>query len=361
MTSRHVAVAGTGRMGRDIGLWCLGHGFDVTWLSRDAGRLEAFRGRLARDLRRLADADTPPGKAAFGTVDAPAFAAEPEVLVETTVEDAAVKRALLATLEPALGPRTLIVSNSSSLLPSALHPRCLGAHFFYPIALTGLAEAVVPAGTPPDSRDRLHAWLAALQLTVLAQDERTAFAVNRLLLPLQNECFRLLARGVDPEVVEQATEAVLGTGLLAFMDAVGLDVTAAAVAAYRGRMEPGVAADFAPLAEGLDRLLAGGKQGRKNGDGLRCGASLPWTPRAGAEEASLRDTLAALFRRTCRRAIMAGEVDIAGLNVALSALFGLEYRPDLNPAADESIAARERASGGAFYGDPETPGAGRES
>ena len=361
MTRRHVAVAGTGRMGRDIGLWCLGRGFDVTWLSRDAGRLDAFRGRLARDLRRLADADTPPGQAAFGSVDAPAFVRDPDVLVETTVEEAHTKRAVLAALEPMTGPATLIVSNSSSLLPSTLHPRCLGAHFFYPITLTGFAEAVVPAGAARDARDRLHAWLADLDLTVLAQDEQNAFAVNRLLLPLQNESFRLLARGVDPEAVDQATEAVLGTGLLGWMDSVGLDVTASAVAAYRGRMDPRAAADFAPLAEGLDRLLSLGKQGVKNGDGLRRGAALPWASRAGAAEASLHDTMAALLRRTCRRAIAAGEVDLAGLNVALSALFGVEYRPDADPAADEVIAARELARGGPSYWGPETPGPGRES
>lgn len=361
MTRRHVAVAGTGRMGRDIGLWCLGHGFDVTWLSRDAGRLEAFRGRSVRDLRRLAAADAPPGKAAFGTVDDPGFTHAPDVLVETTVEDGATKRALLVALEPTIGPRTLVVSNSSSLLPSLLHPRCLGAHFFYPIALTGFAEAIVPAGTASTVRDRLHGWLGDLGLTVLAQDEHNAFAVNRLLLPLQNECFRLLVRGVDPEAVDQATSVPLGTGLLGWMDAVGLDVTAAAVAAYRGRMDERGAADLAPLVEGLDRLLSLGKQGRKNGDGLRCGAPLPWAIRADAADEALPDLLSVLFRHACRRAIAAGELDLAGLNVALSALFGVEYRPDADPVVDEAAAAREFALGGPSYWGPDISKTGRES
>ncbi len=361
MSGRHVAVAGTGRMGRDIGLWCLAHGFDVTWLSRDAGRLEAFRARSARDLRRLASGDAAPGNTTFATVADATFSEPPEVLLEAIEEDAAAKHALLADLVPRVGPRTLVLSTSSSLLPSMLHPRCLGAHFFHPIVLTGFVEAVVPTGVEPDAMAQLQAWLGDLGLVVLPQDERTAFSVNRLLLPLQNECFRLLAIGASPDAIEAAVEPVLGTGLLAFMDAVGLDVTASAVAAYRSRMCARDAVDLLALADGLERLLAAGKRGRKNGDGLLCGAPLPWAPMDDAVPADAAHDLGALFRLTCRRAIVLRDLDAAGMQVALTALFGVQYAPGGDTVNDDAIGAARFASTGLSYWRPGTGAEGQDS
>lgn len=354
-----VVVAGTGRMGRDVGLWCLGRGMDVTWVSRDAGRLDALRARLARDLRRLAAGDAPPGEAAFAVAGAGAFARSPDVVLEAIEEDAAAKRALLDALAARAGPGALLLSTSSSLVPSSLHPRCLGAHFFYPVALTGFVEAIVPAVAAPDAVVRLRAWLADLGLAVLAQDERSAFAVNRLLLPLQNECLRMLADGAAPDAVEAAVAPVLGTGLLAWMDAVGLDVVAAAVGAYRARMAADDARDLAALADGLAALVAAGKRGRRNGDGLLCGGPLPWPVRDGALPDDATAAWRALWAAGCRRAIAARELDGAGLQVALSGLFGIQYAAEADPAGD-ALAAAWFARTGLSYWRPGTRGAGQD-
>lgn len=361
MSSRAVWVAGTGRMGRDIGLWCLAHGFDVTWVSRDAARLEAFRSRLARDLRRMASQEPPAGNATFlelAAVDG-TCPPVPDVVVETIQEDPDAKRRLLDVLVAGAGSEALVLSNSSSLLPSSLHPRCLGAHFFYPIALTGFVEAVVPDGALPGDAARLQDFLAALGLATIRQDESRAFAVNRLLLPLQDACFRMLVQGAAAADIDAAVTPFLGTGPLALMDAVGLDVMAAAVSAYRARMEPRAAADLAPLSEVLSRLVASGKLGRKNGDGLLCGSPLPWAGADGGIESGAGELLGVLFRLTCRRAVAARELDAASLNVALAGLFGVQYAPDSTDVHDASVAARMYGLTGLSYWRPVPDGAGQ--
>ena len=48
-----LAIAGTGKMGRDIGLYALAYDVHVTWLSRSPERTQAFADQVRRDVRRL--------------------------------------------------------------------------------------------------------------------------------------------------------------------------------------------------------------------------------------------------------------------------------------------------------------------
>ncbi len=333
-----ILVIGAGRMGRDVGLAFLRSGIDAAFVETDAGRREAAARRLARDVRRLAGEGTPVG--------APSFVAPGEAvpacdaLFEAVDERLETKRRVVADWASSVVSGGLLLSNASSILPSEIDPSCVGMHAFYPAALTGFCEVVVPPGCPSGRRDAVLALARRIGLVPILQDEARAFAVNRLMLPAQDWALRAVAGGADAGAVDAAASGAWpGWEPLAMMDAIGLDVVAASVARYRLRMDPAESAALAALQEGMEVLLAAGKKGARNGDGLRQGTPLPW-PRTGGLPEGLGADLEALFRNACARALASGDLDPAGLSLALPGLFGVPYPPAEGSLLDEE--ARER-------------------
>ena len=316
-------------MGLDSGLFFLRRGWRVTWLSGDPGRRDEFARRIARELRRLEGADPGagrPGAAQVRLLDDPGDLGEngPDLFLEAVREDVVRKRGVFSRIAPLLAARTPLATVSSSIPPGEIHPRCLGAHCFFPLEITRLVEAVIPSDTGDRGAGVLLEILRGVGLHTIVQDPSNAFAVNRLLLPLQAETVRLLRAGWPAAIADSASATpVVPFGQLALMDAIGLDVIAAAVANYRRQMPPGEAQDYAELGESLQVLLAAGKRGRKNRDGFLSGSSLPWAgdapaPGAIAESA---DDFRALAANTCSRAIESGDIDLEDLGLAFSSLF----------------------------------------
>lgn len=357
-----ILMAGTGRMGRDLGLRFLASGLDVAWASRDPARLDALQKRLQRDLRRLAGDGGAPGRASFLAADGTGGDGAPfDALLESVEEDPEAKRAVLAHWRPRLAPGALVLTNASSILPAELGPDVLGFHGFYPATLTGFCEIVLPDGCPTDLRLRTVALAARAGLTPLVQDGAHAFAVNRLLVPSQDWALRQVMAGADPAEVDAAfVKGWPGFEPLAMMDAIGLRVVAAAVARYRERMGARDAAACAALAEGLRALVQAGKTGAREGDGIRQGRPLPW-PRADVPTADLAGDASALFRNTVDRALARGDLDLRGLRLVMLGLFGVQY--DAPSGAGRSAALRDRclaraAGTGLAYWEPLTQASG---
>lgn len=327
---RALLVAGTGRMGREIGAAFLRRGIDVTWRSRDRGRLAPLQRWVARALRHE-PGDSAAATARFLGPDDPLPAVD--LAIETVDESAPAKRGVLSALEARLPAAVPLASNSSSLLPSSLHPRCQGLHFFQPTESARFVEWVVPAAAPDEVRARVRCLLDETGLRPIVQDEARAFALNRLLLPLQAACFRALAAGAPAALVDEAsTSALLPVGQLAIFDGIGLDVVAPAVTNYVTRMPPDEAASLAPLGEGLALLLAAGKRGRKNDDGLLVGGPLPWTTHPEASVPSLRTDFEAILVRTCAGFLARGEIGGDDLRLAWTQLHGAEAAAALDRA-----------------------------
>lgn len=323
-------VLGSGKMGRDIGTYFLARGWSVRWVSRAADRLAPLERQVSRTVRRLARLPSSPrplGAFGFHTADGldrhelPA----PALVIETIEESLTAKRALLASLDGLLPEGAVLASNSSSLLPWQIHPRCLGLHFFYPVQLTGLVELVAAPDHP--GLERTQQWLQAADLDVVVQGERQAFAANRLLLPCQVECLSALQAGAAaPEVDEASRMPLLPGGLLGMMDAVGLDTIAAAVEHYVARMAPGAVDDYQPLQRGLRELAEQGKRGAKSRDGLLVGQPLPWAPRSVGPPArqELAERLQALLLHTCDCFLERGDVQPQELDRIAAAVWGAE-------------------------------------
>lgn len=327
--SKTIVVAGSGKMARDLGLFFLGRGHAVVWLSRDESRLEQLEAWIRKRTRRLASLfpEWTPGEANFFVVGDPDIP-RADVFIESINEEESDKKELLAALDGVIPPEALRFSNSSSILPATIHPSCAGLHFFYPVELTGFVEAVFPDGFDEQDKERILDLLRDSELECVEEGPEAAFAINRLLLPLQNECFRALRAGWDADAVDGATVSdLLPLGQLTLMDNIGLDVVSPAVRNFVSRMDSEGVEELAPLSEGLRELLEMGKRGHKNRDGIRLGQPLPWAATVEAtpdEIARFELLIQALFLNTCQSALETELLTRRDLDLALCSLFGWE-------------------------------------
>jgi 3-hydroxybutyryl-CoA dehydrogenase len=140
-------------------------------------------------------------------------------------------------------------------------------HFFNPAPLMPLVEIVRAERTSDDVFETAFALGSTLGKTPIRCSDTPGFVVNRVLIPLLNDCVRVLDEtGVTPEDLDAGMRHGAGwpMGPCALLDLVGADVHVhASEALYEKLREP----RMAPPAR-LVRMLKAGKLGRKTGEGF---------------------------------------------------------------------------------------------
>ena len=194
-------------------------------------------------------------------------------MVEAAFEDLAVKHELFRALESVVAPDAILASNTSALsvteIASVLErpERAVGMHFFNPAPLMPLVEIVRAERTTDDVFETAFALGATLGKTPIRCNDTPGFVVNRVLIPLLNDCVRVLDEtGVTPEDLDAGMRFGAGwpMGPCALLDLVGADVHVhASEALYEKLREP----RMAPPPR-LVRMLKAGKLGRKTGEGF---------------------------------------------------------------------------------------------
>ncbi|MBD3239729.1 MAG: hypothetical protein GF331_04025 [Chitinivibrionales bacterium] len=338
-----VLLIGSGRMALDIGAYLLGRGRNVAWLSSTPERLPVIERHAAKTMRRLARvAPEEDRKASYrvhalGGEDIPSA----DCVIEATAESLPKKQRDLGAVA-ARCEGALLLSNSSSLLPSRIHPRCVGLHFFYPVSLTGVVELVLPDGS--NARERVERFAAANGLRMVVEDERSAFAANRMLVPLQAECMRALRDGAPAEVVDECSAvAEMAVGQLKLMDTVGIETILTSVKNYARLTGPIDAADVSVLEECL-RELARATRDASSGPSLLSDGVLPWQSSSCSDTSRemLCTRFAAVYANTVLRYEEHGLMRRADLDVIVSAVHGAADSVDelIRRLGPESIRAQ---------------------
>ena len=199
--------------------------------------------------------------------------ADCDVVIEAAYEDLAVKHELFQVLESVVRADTILATNTSALsvteIASVLErpERALGMHFFNPAPLMPLVEIVKAERTADDVFETAFQLGAKLGKTPIRCTDTPGFVVNRVLIPLLNDCVRVLDEaGVTPEDLDAGMKHGAGwpMGPCALLDLVGADVHVhASEALYEKTREP----RMAPPPR-LVRMLQAGKLGRKSGEGF---------------------------------------------------------------------------------------------
>ncbi len=308
MEIRNVTVAGGGVLGSQIALQSAYKGFPVTLWLRSEGSIERTRPKLERlrdiykqtlaalktDSRAfcpgLTDSpDVPEAEldeliarvdAAFDslvltTSDEEAFGGA-DLVIEAIAEVIDEKDAFYTAIKDLLPEHTILCTNSSTLLPSAMAgftgrpDRFLALHFANNIWKQNTAEIMGTAETSADSYQAVVDFAKAIAMVPLElKKEQPDYLLNSMLVPFLNAAEALLANDVaDFETIDKAW--TLGTGAplgpFRILDIVGLTTAYNIVAASPAAQEPGSTA--ARIAEMLKRRIDEGKTGINAGEGF---------------------------------------------------------------------------------------------
>ncbi|MEO9326601.1 3-hydroxybutyryl-CoA dehydrogenase [Gordonia aurantiaca] len=284
MTSQKIArvgVVGAGQMGSGIAEVCARAQVDVLVHEATRELISAGRSRILGSLDRGVSSgkltererDQAAARLRF-TCDLGDFA-DRDLVVESVVEDEAVKVEIFTRLDEVVtDPDAILASNTSSIPIRTLgaatrHPeRVIGLHFFNPVPVLPLVELVTTSVTGPEITARTEAFAHdVLGKQVIRSADRSGFVVNALLVPYLLSAIRMVESGFA--TVEDVDKAmVLGCahpmGPLKLADLVGLDTVK--VIAERMNEEFGEAL-YAPPAL-LVRMVESGRLGKKAGHGF---------------------------------------------------------------------------------------------
>ena len=279
MAIERVGVVGLGTMGGGIAQLCIEAGFATVGreVSLDLG--ERARGRVAHFLARKVEK----GQLEQGADEAAVAKlsltteigdlAECDLVIEAAFEDLAVKQGLFRELEAAVRPDAILATNTSALSVTQIAAaverpgRVVGMHFFNPAPLMPLVEVVRAERTAEDVFEAAFAFAERLGKQPIRCNDTPGFVVNRILIPLLNDCVRVLDEaGVTVEDLDKAMKHGAGwpMGPATLLDLVGADIHVhASEALYEKLREP----RMAPPPR-LVRMVQAGKLGRKSGEGF---------------------------------------------------------------------------------------------
>ena len=263
MAFSKVVVAGGGVLGSQIAFQAAYCGFDVTiWLrsqgsiGRTQPKLDKLRETYVEAIEAMADgsgpwcagiadADKPLDKdtclerveAAYQglklELDMAAAVADADLVIESMAEDPKAKVAFYERLAPLLPAKTVVATNSSTLLPSQF-AKCSGRpgkyvalHFANSIWKNNTAEVMGHDGTDQPVFDAMCEFANQIRMIALpVRKEKNGYLLNSMLVPWLLSGLDLWASGVsDPKSIDIAWEHGTGApkGPFRVIDTVGLN------------------------------------------------------------------------------------------------------------------------------------------
>jgi 3-hydroxybutyryl-CoA dehydrogenase len=289
MEIKRVGVLGAGQMGLGIAQAAARAGYETVMAKATPGSLDAQRSKVEKQLQK----DVEKGKLAAADLGALLERlrwtthlhdlAEVDLVIESIVEELAVKRDHFSRLDDVVKEEAIFATNTSTLTVAELAAstkraeRFVGLHFFNPVHAMKLVEVAPAIGTGQATVDVAVAFAKTLGKTPVVVRDSTGYIVNRLLVPYMVDAIRCLESGtgsiadIDTAMINGANHPM---GPLALADFIGLDIvfhmTSLLQEEYRESR-------FAPPRI-LRRMVLAGILGRKSGKGFYDYATNPPTP-----------------------------------------------------------------------------------
>jgi 3-hydroxybutyryl-CoA dehydrogenase len=279
MSFERIGIVGAGTMGNGIAQACAVCGIDVVMVDVAQPALVRGRAALAASLERLVKKDRMTAAerdVALARVHATtaydALRGLP-LVIEAATENPSLKVRILQQLDPLLGPQAIIATNTSSISITQLAAatqrpdRFVGMHFFNPVPVMTLVEVIRGLQTSDATHDAVRDLALQLGKTPITVRNAPGFVVNRILVPMINEAFYVLAEGL---ATAQDIDAGMKLGCnhpigpLALADLIGLDVVLAVMEVY---VEQYADSKYRPCPL-LKEMVAAGWLGRKTGRGV---------------------------------------------------------------------------------------------
>ena len=317
MNYRKIVVAGGGILGSQIAFQTAYSGFDVTVLIREEDSKEELENKFKNLEKTYIECINEMDKSkkdetwARGIADKDSFDKEEclnkvkkamdtlsietnqevalkdcDLLIESITELQDVKIAFYKEIAPMLDEKTVVVTNSSTLLPSKLckytgrEEKYLALHFANAIWKNNIAEVMKHANTDEKYFDELIKFAEAIHMIPLAaREEKAGYLLNSLLVPFLLCAMDLVATGVsDPETIDKAWKYGTGApnGPFEIIDVVGLITAKNIVEQYQkvpDLFDPIFKKMMLPykydgMLEILNKYIDEGKTGKNAGEGF---------------------------------------------------------------------------------------------
>jgi len=276
---RKVGVIGLGAMGAGIAQLCVEAGVETVGREVTAELGERARERIGHFLTRkvekgrLEQGDRDAAVARLSLTTDVADLADCDLVIEAIVEELEPKQQLFAELDRLVRDDVVLATNTSALSvteiasASSKPERVVGMHFFNPAPLMPLVEIVRAERSSDDAFETAYSFGERLGKHPIRCHDTPGFVVNRVLIPLLNDCIRVLDEArVTVEDLDAGMKHGAGwpMGPCELVDLVGIDVHVhASEALWEKLREP----RMAPPAR-LIAMANAGLLGRKSGRGF---------------------------------------------------------------------------------------------
>ncbi len=319
MSYKKVVVAGGGVLGSQIAFQSAYCGFDVTIWLRSEGSIGRTQPKIdnlkAEYIKTIEKMDTPEGKNpavwARGLADVDTFNKEEclakvekaysglkleldmakafgdaDLIIESMAEDPKEKIAFYEKMKQFLPEKTVVVTNSSTLLPSTFAKytgrpeKYLSLHFANHIWTNNTAEVMAQDLTDKRYFDEIVQFANEIRMVALpVLKEKNGYLLNSMLVPFLLSGLDLFVNGVsDPGSIDKAWK--LGTGAprgpFEIFDVVGINTAYNIVMQYQkvpGLLSPLLRKmlmpyNFKGMEKVLKQYLDAGKLGKSAGEGF---------------------------------------------------------------------------------------------
>jgi 3-hydroxybutyryl-CoA dehydrogenase len=279
MTIKTVGIIGAGTMGNGIAQACAVSGINVVMVDISEAAVSKGISTVAGSLERLlkkekitpADRDAALARIKGSTSYDDLKAAE--LVIEAATENFDLKVKILKQIDAIVPPEVIIASNTSSISITKLAAvtsraeKFIGMHFFNPVPMMALVEIIRGLQTSDATHEAVQTMARTLGKSPITVKNAPGFVVNRILVPMINEAFFVLAEGLaTPEDIDSGMKLGCNQpiGPLALADMVGLDVCLAVMDVYLSEFGDSKYR-ACPL---LKEMVAAGRLGRKTGQGV---------------------------------------------------------------------------------------------
>ena len=274
-----VGIIGAGTMGNGIAQACAVSGINVVMVDISDAAVAKGVATVAGSLDRLikkekittADKDATLARIKTSTSYEDLKAAQ--LVIEAATENYELKLKILKQADALLPPEVIVASNTSSISITKLAAatsrpdRFIGMHFFNPVPMMALVEIIRGLQTSDATHDDVKALALALGKSPITVKNAPGFVVNRILVPMINEAFFVLAEGTaTAEDIDEGMKLGCNQpiGPLALADMIGLDVCLAVMDVYLTEFGD---SKYRPCPL-LKEMVAAGRLGRKTKQGV---------------------------------------------------------------------------------------------
>ena len=247
MSIQTVGIIGAGTMGNGIAQACAVSGVNVVMVDITEAAVAKGIATVSNSLDRLikkekmTEAEKTSALARINGSTQYQDLQKAQLVIEAATENFDLKVKILKQVDDLLAADVIVASNTSSISITKLAAattradRFIGMHFFNPVPMMALVEIIRGLQTTDATHDAVHALAKRLGKSPITVKNAPGFVVNRILVPMINEAFFVLAEGLaTPDYIDAGMRLGCNQpiGPLALADMIGLDVCLAVMEVY---------------------------------------------------------------------------------------------------------------------------------